>query len=248
MHRRIVASLSLLVCAVSGLRTPLLSRRTALVAAAGIGGPFVVATAPPAEAANPTREGMAAFSANRVEESIEIFDSVIAEKPATKPYLWQRGLSLYYADRFEDGAEQFAADVAVNPNDTEETIWHLLCLAQLAPGGASPAGLSAARTKMLKVGAERRPVMRAALDLFAGKTDEAPLQAFASSESSAADIFYGNLYLGLYREALGDAKSARSFMTAAVDSRYGQLSGDYMADLAKVHLKRRRWSAAKGEL
>ena len=83
----------------------------------------------PASARNLVREGMSEFAANRVERSIELYDEVIAAQPAMKPYLWQRGLSLYYADRFAEGAEQFAADVAVNPNDTEEQIWHLLWLA-----------------------------------------------------------------------------------------------------------------------
>ena len=36
------------------------------------------------------------------------------------PVLWQRGLSLYYAGRFDEGAAQFRRDVALNPGDTEE--------------------------------------------------------------------------------------------------------------------------------
>lgn len=52
-------------------------------------------------------------------------------RPSVKPYLWQRGLSLYYAGRYADAAEQFRADVAVNPNDTEEAIWAYLAEAQL---------------------------------------------------------------------------------------------------------------------
>lgn len=40
-----------------------------------------------------------------------------------RPYLWQRGLSLYYVGQYEEGAKQFRDDVAVNPNDTEESIW-----------------------------------------------------------------------------------------------------------------------------
>lgn len=52
---------------------------------------------------------------------------VIEVAPSQTPYLWQRGLSLYYADRFQDGADQFRRDVAVNPNDTEEAIWAFLC-------------------------------------------------------------------------------------------------------------------------
>lgn len=178
---------------------------------------------------------MAAFSSGDVERSIKLFDSVIAAQPSSKPYLWQRGLSLYYADRFADGAEQFATDVSVNPNDTEESIWNFLCVARLD-------GFDAARQKMLKVGQDPRPVMRASLALFRGETDEAALQTLANGASrSASDVFYSNLYLGLYREAQGDADGARRFIQAAATSQYGQKSGDYMADLAKVHLKTRGW-------
>ena len=83
--------------------------------------------------------------------------------------------------------------------------------------------------------------MRAALELFEGRTDEAPLQAFASSTLASNDAFYGNLYLGLFREAKGDVEGAKSFMRAATSTAYARGSGDYMADLARVHIKRRGW-------
>ena len=109
--------------------------------------------------------------------------------------LWQRGLSLYYARRFEDGSEQFLTDVSLNPNDTEETIWKFLCDAQLVgfnqaqeqmlkvclplhaadtrhglqvgrfPGINVHTGI---RATCIQVGKDRRPVMRAAYDLFQG--------------------------------------------------------------------------------
>lgn len=199
---------------------------------------LAIAQAPESAAAtsrSSVRDGMTAFTAGRVEESIEMFDQVIADKPAAKPYLWQRGLSLYYADRFVDGADQFKTDVAVNPNDTEEAIWHLLCLARITPGG-----IEAARKDMLRVGRDRRPVMRAALELFEGTTDEARLLDY-SNGSDPGELFYASLYLGLYAEANGDAGSARKFLKRAVDSRYARASGDYMADLARVHVQRRGW-------
>ena len=176
---------------------------------------------------------MRAFSEGKVERSIEIFDGIIEQQPAAKPYLWQRGLSLYYADRFKDGAEQFKTDVAVNPNDTEESIWYFLCVARLE-------GFEAAKADLLRVGEDRRPVMRAALRLFQGASDEAPLQTFASS-SNSGDNFYANLYLGLWREAQGDATGARRFIKEAAGSPYAKASGDYMADLARVHAQRRGW-------
>ncbi|KAH9553623.1 hypothetical protein CY35_08G021500 [Sphagnum magellanicum] len=78
-----------------------------------------------------TRRGMQLFSKGDVRGSVVEFDKALELDPQQKPYLWQRGLSLYYLRRFEEGAKQFRDDVAVNPNDTEESIWCFLCEAQL---------------------------------------------------------------------------------------------------------------------
>ncbi|XLU26851.1 hypothetical protein S245_062917, partial [Arachis hypogaea] len=69
--------------------------------------------------------------AGDVSGSLVEFDRAIELDPRQKAYLWQRGLSLYYLDRFEEGAEQFRLDVAQNPIDTEEYIWCFLYEAQL---------------------------------------------------------------------------------------------------------------------
>ena len=221
---------------------PHLARRALLATPLAILLPTLL-TPQPALAQSKTREGMSLFAVNKVEEAISVYDQMITAQPSVKPFLWQRGLALYYADRFSDGAEQFAADVAVNPNDTEEQIWHLLCLAQVK------SGLAAARQAALTVGTDRRPVMRSAQALFLGKTDASELQAFAQTGGDG-DQFYANLYLGLYGEAGGDTAEARTRISQAAAGRYAQGSGasDPMVELAKVHLQRRGWVNGKAEL
>ncbi|CAI0404921.1 unnamed protein product [Linum tenue] len=83
------------------------------------------------EAVLAVRRGMLLFRQGDVVGSLAEFDKAIELDPRQKAYMWQRGLSLYYLDRFEEGAEQFRLDVAMNPNDTEESIWCFLCEAQL---------------------------------------------------------------------------------------------------------------------
>ncbi|CAN1219758.1 hypothetical protein LINPERPRIM_LOCUS1690 [Linum perenne] len=83
------------------------------------------------EASLAVRRGMLLFRQGDVLGSVAEFDKAIELDPRQKAYMWQRGLSLYYLDRFEEGAEQFRIDVAMNPNDTEESIWCFLCEAQL---------------------------------------------------------------------------------------------------------------------
>ncbi|GFR46958.1 hypothetical protein Agub_g8608 [Astrephomene gubernaculifera] len=182
-----------------------------------------------------TRSGMDKFRAGDVEGSLVDFDAVIQVAPHMRPYMWQRGLSLYYAGRFQEAAQQFREDVAVNPNDTEESIWAFLAEAQLW-------GPERARGQMLQVGRDPRPVMRAAYDCFQSGEQPDKIMAQATDNGGHA-TFYGLLYVGLWHESHGNAEEAKRAITAAVQTPYARLSGDYMAGLARVHCGRRGWAA-----
>lgn len=71
--------------------------------------------------------GMQYFKQGDVNGSIEIFDRAEKMEPSIRPYLWQRGISYYYADRFQEGSDQFRYDVKVNPLDVEEIVWDIAC-------------------------------------------------------------------------------------------------------------------------
>ncbi|PAN30883.1 hypothetical protein PAHAL_5G346400 [Panicum hallii] len=214
--------------------TPEVPRRLLLPAAAGIwdfisGG----AGGGAAAASLAVRRGMQLFRQGDVAGSLAEFDKAVEMDPRQKQYLWQRGLSLYYLDRFEEGAEQFRLDVAANPNDTEESIWCFLCEAQLC-------GIEEARKRFLEVGLDSRPVMREAYTLFKDGGDPEKLVANFSSRSDG-EVFYSSLYAGLYYESQKDAEKAKSHIVAACKSPYGSRSGDYMASLAFVHCQCRNW-------
>ena len=84
-------------------------------------------------ALNELRVGAEAFRRGDVEASLVHFDKVAAQRPELRPYLWQRGISLYYANRFSDASDQFQWDVQVNPNDVEEIVWDMAAQARLHP-------------------------------------------------------------------------------------------------------------------
>jgi len=44
---------------------------------------------------------------NEVEASVQDFDRAVALQPQLRPYLWQRGLSLYYLGEYQEAATQF---------------------------------------------------------------------------------------------------------------------------------------------
>ncbi len=176
---------------------------------------------------------VASFTAGRVEESAEEFDRLARLAPAEAPYLWQRGIALYYVGRYRDCRAQFESHRTVNPNDVENAAWHFLCVAR----GESP---QAAKAALLPVGPDARSPMREIYLMFRGALGPDDVLVAAGSRLQAR--FYAHLYVGLYAEALGDSRRALEQIRAAADSRFAQ-AGGYMYIVAGVHralLERRR--------
>ncbi len=196
---------------------PALPRRRLLIAATRmtplvLGTPALLATHfQPGAAAALTgdallRSGLQKFRAQDVEGSLDDFDAAYNAYPHLRPYMWQRGLSLYYAGsackrgaavcfhnirhttntttgRYEEAAAQFRLDVAVNPNDTEECIWAFLA-------EAKSIGVTTARARFMAVGRDPRPVMRAAYDAFKDGTGTTPIMEAAGGQTDSSDAFY----------------------------------------------------------
>lgn len=179
-------------------------------------------------------EAINQFFAGKPAESARLFDSLIATQPDLAPSLWQRGLALYYAERYDDGRKQFELHRTVNPNDVENPAWHYLCVAR----AESP---ERAREKMLPVGRDARVPMREILSLFKAEgTEDAVLAAASQGDGNQQrnQLCYAHLYLGLYAEANGDSDRARRHILLAAD-RYGM--DHYMGRVAKLHAKLRSW-------
>jgi len=169
---------------------------------------------------------VADFQNGRISESVARFDSLVKVAPAIAPQLWQRGIALYYAGRYKDCREQFESHRTVNPNDVENAAWHFLCVAR----AESP---DKARQALLPVGPDSRIPMTQIYQMFQGTMNPQDVIAAAGSRPEAQ--FYARLYLGLYFEALGNARLALEHITVAAADRF-EMAGGYMHTVAKVHL------------
>lgn len=96
-------------------------------------------------------QGMEAFRTGQVQESIRLFDEAAVVQPSLEPFLWQRGISLYYANDFDGASGQFRTDVRVNPSDVEEIVWDI--------------------ASQLHKGSNKQFPLKTAMALPAGKTD-----------------------------------------------------------------------------
>jgi tetratricopeptide (TPR) repeat protein len=176
------------------------------------------------------RRGMVYFKLGKITESIQDFDHAEKLDFQITPYLWQRGLSYYYAERFAEGAKQFEIDLTVNAQDVEETVWRYLCIARLS-------GVTEARNSLLPVKNDPRKIMKSVYDLFAGNctTDDV---LNVGKLAGLKGKFYSHLYLGLYYEAENNLELAQEYIVKAADE---YKIDDYMWYLAVVHKQLREW-------
>jgi lipoprotein NlpI len=165
------------------------------------------------------------FENGRFAESAAAFDSLAKADPARAPYLWQRGIALYYAGRYDDCRRQFESHRTVNPDDVENAAWHFLCVAR----AESPAK---ARAALLPVGPDARVPMREVYQMLRGTLT--PEQVLSAAGAQPDAQFYGHLYLGLYFDALGMKDRALEHITIAATDRF-ESSGGYMHMVARVH-------------
>ncbi len=172
------------------------------------------------------------FKASHFKESVTDFDQVLKLAPERAPQHWQRGISLYYANRFSDGRKQFELHRTVNPDDIENAAWHFLCAAR-------ETGITNARNSMLPAGKDSRVPMDEIYALYHGTgSTESVVSAAARAVSTPRQqeaLFYAHLYLGLYFDVSGDALKAREHMSKAVRD-FG--IPYYMGDVARVHLRK----------
>ena len=172
---------------------------------------------------------VADFENGRFKESAAGFDQLVKAIPERAPYLWQRGIALYYAGRYDDCRRQFESHRAVNPNDVENAAWHFLCVAR----AESPA---TARAALLPVGPDARAPMREVYEMFRGTLT--PEQVLSAAGTDPEAQFFAHLYLGLYFEAIGMKPRALEHITIAAADRFAR-AGGYMHMVARVHLRAR---------
>lgn len=173
--------------------------------------------------------GSIQFKQGNVKESAIDFDQSIKKNPSRANGHWQRGISLYYANRFEEGKKQFEGYEKVDTNDVENAIWHFLCNARLV-------GIPRAQKEMLKIGKDRRIPMMSIYELYRGnkKPKDVLDEANQGGSNRSQQLFYAHLYLGIFAELEGNSEKAMENLELAANQYRIQ---HYMGDVARVHLE-----------
>lgn len=176
-----------------------------------------------------------AFAAGRLETAVEQFDRLAELDPEAAPWLWQRGIALYYLGRFEACAAQFAEYLRVSPDDLESAVWHTACVAR-------DRSLDVARRTMRPPGRDGRVLRAEIYEMFAGRL---PASAVIERAGFIAEVaaFYAYFYGALHAEVAGDPDEAARLLARATEDRFAGLGG-FMNVVAHVH--RARLAASGG--
>lgn len=167
--------------------------------------------------------GMLYFKLGRLIDSLKDFNKAEELNPQLTPYLWQRGLTYYYLEKYAKAARQFELNLSIYSQDIENTLWFFLCIAQLED-------IFSARDCLLNVRDDIRPYMNQIYQVFAGKQDVETLTNSHGNQNSYY-LFYVNFYGGLYYEAEREPeKSAFS-----IDQAISHQIDDYMWSVASIH-------------
>lgn len=176
--------------------------------------------------------GRQAFCLGKIEESLENFDHYFEHSPNSRSRLWERGIALYYAERFDDGAKQFSSYQTFDNADVENAIWHFLCVAR------QEENVDRAREEMLSVRGDFRIPMMEIYRLYQGNSTPEKVLAMAEKAktrkgSPSSPLFYAHLYVGLFYEVNGDETNAVKHLRLAREQKIGH----YMWNVADVHVE-----------
>lgn len=176
--------------------------------------------------------GTEKFKLKQFDEAIADFDLECKLEPAKSPWHWKRGLAYYYAGQYDKGRDQFQAYHDREDNDVENAVWRVMCMARM-----KAVGVAKAQEAILLVRRDSRVPMMEAYSLFAGKAK--PGDVLAAIKRGAPEdgelhrrTFYGNLYLGLYHDMVGQRERAVEHLKVAVKHPIEH----FMWDIAKLHL------------
>ncbi len=195
--------------------------------ATALPGVSMISAQPPPTPGEMIQTGDSLLREGQIGPANQWFERAIAIEPTMKPHLWQYGISLFFAGRYDDARRLFEQHRKVNPHDVENAAWHFLCVAKAD-------GIEAARELRLPAPGDPRVPMAEVLDRLGGGTSDAILAAVERERGKPTyqdAAFYGDLYLGLIADAEGDRELAAERLGSASQTTLSH----YMADIARVY-------------
>jgi lipoprotein NlpI len=202
----------------------------------------------PTDAGALIERGTALFFLGRFPESVADFDKSIELEPSLAEGHWQRGIALFYAGKFAESAKQFERYHGHDDVDRENGIWRYL-------GQSAAFGSAKARREMLRYEREDRPPLPDVYQMFGARVSKEEIfqriqeRTRSAQGDRARQLFYANLYVGLFLVSERQPQAAWEYLRAATASPWGrQATGGpgFMWHVARIQEEQVRRQLARG--
>jgi lipoprotein NlpI len=184
------------------------------------------------------RRGDANLKLGKFKDAVKDFDAYLAkvkddQRKEAKAHHWRRGIALYYAGQYKEGAEQFEVHKTVNAEDVENAVWHYLCNVRATKNKEK------AQKDLIPIKDDTRVPMKKIHEMFAGKCQPAEVIAEVAKlkltgEALKEAEFYGHLYVALYYDSEDKKEECQRHLTEAVEK---HKISHYMWDVGAAHLE-----------
>ena len=162
------------------------------------------------------------------------YEKMIQLDPSLEVSHWRLGIAYFYLKEYEKAARQFEIYHNYDAVDRENGIWRFM-------SQFKSKGLQSARKGLLKYEKDDRPPYPLLYEMFAGRLS--PDQVFSMIEEvdypenyRTRVLFHANLYVGIYAEMVEqNKKMAEKLLRKAFENQYGQSTGTYMWQVARLH-------------
>jgi lipoprotein NlpI len=183
-----------------------------------------------------SRRGDAYFFRGKFSEAVADYEKMVELNPDLSTSHWRRGIAYFYAGRYKDAARQFEEYNSFDDVDRENGIWRYF--SQTKAYGADKA-----REGLLKYKKDDREPFPAVYEMFAGRLTPAQLlekvqDAKTRGEEREKQLFYAELYVGLYEAIAGDSEKALPHLQEATRSPWPAQAGygpNYMQHVGRLH-------------
>lgn len=183
-----------------------------------------------------SQRGDVHFYLGHFTEAVTDYTRMIELRPEEEASHWRRGIALFYAKEYADGAAQFEKYHSFDNVDRENGIWRYFCQVKAV-------GKEQAQRELLRYEKDDRPPFPEVYRLFSGKLTAEEVLASVATSSEAnrqANEFYAHLYVGLNSALDGKQEEALAHLRAATDNPWPRSAGygpRYMWHVGRLHLE-----------
>ncbi len=183
-----------------------------------------------------SQRGDARFFLGQFAEAVADYDKMVELDAELDDSHWRRGIAWFYAERFDQAADQFERYHSFDDVDRENGIWRYLSQYKAK-------GQETARKGLLKYKKDDREPFPSVYRLFAGEIEpesilDAISKAKISDEEREKRLFYAELYIGLNAAVDDQPDVARTHLREAVKNEWGRTAGygpHYMWQVGRLH-------------